>query len=93
MSALLKKLGIKENQVKPITTNKPKGKDSSDSASQRDVREKMNMTFSSHTSLISGTYYEPIYKRDENNRFLLDKNNNKVIEHYIAKTLNGSYLY
>ena len=92
MDALLDKLNIKKDQVKVPPTAKAKGKESGDTTRQRDVREKMNMTFSSHTSLISASYYEAIYQRDENNRFLLDKKGNKVVEHYIPKSLNGSYL-
>jgi hypothetical protein len=92
MDALLSKLGIKQDQVKVNVTTRTKGKDSGDSAKQRDVREKMNVTFLGNATLIGATYYEPSYARDDNNRILLDKKGNKVIEHYTPKNLNGHYL-
>ncbi len=92
MNALLNKLGIKENQVKTSTPSRTKGKDSGDSAKQRDVREKMNVTFLGNATLIGATYYEPSYARDDKKRILVDKQGKKVIEHYTPKNLNGHYL-
>ena len=92
MDALLSKLGIKQDQVKVNVATRTKGKDSGDSSTQRNVREKMNVTFLGNATLIGATYYEPSYARDDNNRILLDKKGNKVIEHYTPKNLNGHYL-
>ena len=92
MNALLNKLGIKQDQVKANVTTRAKGKDSGDSATQRDVREKMNVTFLGNTTLISATYYEPSYARDDNKKILKDKKNDNIIEHYIPRSLNGHFL-
>ena len=92
MNALLNKLGIKQDQVKANVTTRAKGKDSGDSATQRDVREKMNVTFLGNTTLINATYYEPSYARDDNNKILKDKKGESIVEHYTPKNLNGHYL-
>ena len=91
-SALLKRLGIKEDQVaKPTST--PRGrKETTDSVFVKDVRAKMNMAYISHTSLVSASYLEPTFKRDANNKILLDKNNKKVVDTYLPKNINGQYI-
>jgi len=91
-SALLKRLGIKEEQViKPTRATRGK-KETTDSAFVKDVRAKMNMEYISHTTLASASYLEPTFKRDANNKILLDKNNKKVVENWIPKNLNGQYI-
>ena len=93
MNALLKKLGIKENQVINTAPVRAKGKETTDSDFLRQVRLQMNNTFISHSELVNNaTYFEPIYKRDANNRILLDKDGNKAIQGYKTKTLTGQYV-
>ena len=93
MDALLEKLGIDKNDVIANTTAKAKGKETTDSDSLRNVRKLMNNTFLQHTELVNNaTYFEPMFKRDENKRILLDKDNKKVVEGYKQKSLTGSFI-
>ena len=93
MNALLDKLGIDEKDVIANTTAKAKGKETTDSDALRNVRKLMNNTFLGHTELVNNaTYFEPKFKRDSNNRILLDKDNKKVVEGYKQKSLTGSFI-
>ena len=93
MDALLEKLGIDKSDVIANTTAKAKGKETTDSDSLRNVRKLMNNTFLQHTELVNNaTYFEPMFKRDENKRILLDKDNKKVVEGYKQKSLTGSFI-
>jgi len=93
MNALLEKLGIDKSDVIANTTAKAKGKETTDSDALRNVRKLMNNTFLQHTELVNNaTYFEPMFKRDENKRILLDKDNKKVVEGYKQKSLTGSFI-
>ena len=93
MNALLDKLGINESDVIANTTVRAKGKETSDSETLKSVRKLMNNTFLGHTELVNNaTYFEPKFKRDANNRILLDKDNKKVVEGYKQKSLTGSFI-
>ena len=93
MNALLDKLGINESDVIANTTVRAKGKETSDSETLKSVRKLMNNTFLGHTELVNNaTYFEPKFKRDSNNRILLDKDNKKVVEGYKQKSLTGSFI-
>ena len=93
MNALLEKLGIDKNDVIANTTAKAKGKETTDTDALRNVRKLMNNTFLQHTELVNNaTYFEPMFKRDENKRILLDKDNKKVVEGYKQKSLTGSFI-
>ena len=37
-------------------------------------------------------YLEPIFKRDSNNKILLDKDNQKVVQGYKTKNLTGNHV-
>lgn len=91
-SALLKRMGIKETQIVTPTKAVRGKKETSDSPKVRNVREQMNNTFQGFCTLISASYLEPIFKRDENKKILLDKDNKKAIEGYLQKNLNGQYV-
>ena len=93
MNALLEKLGIDKSQVIANTTVRAKGKETSDSETLKSDRKLMNNTFLGHTELVNNaTYFEPKFKRDANNRILLDKDNKKVVEGYKQKSLTGSFI-
>ena len=93
MNKLMEKLGINKDQVIAPTPVRAKGKETTDSDLLRQVRLQMNNTFISHSELVnSATYFEPIYKRDANNRITLDKNKEKAIEGFKTKTLCGQYV-
>ena len=90
MNKLMEKLGINKDQVLASVPARAKGKETTDSDLLRQVRLQMNNTFISHSELVNNaTYFEPIYKRDANNRILLDKQGNKAIEGYKTKSLSG----
>ena len=91
-NALLKRLGIKETQVIQPTKATRGKKETTDTTFVKDVRAKMNMAFISHTSLVSASYLETIFARDEDKKILLDKNRKKVVEGYTPKNLNGQYI-
>ena len=93
MNKLMEKLGIDKSQVVVSTPTRAKGKETTDSDLQRQVRLQMNNAFIAKTELVnSATHFETIYKRDDNNRILLDKNGEKAIEGYKTKSLTGQYL-
>ena len=93
MNALLEKLGIDKSDVIANTTVRAKGKETSDSETLKSVRKLMNNTFLEHTDLVNNaTYFEPKFKRDANNRIILDKDNKKVVEGYKQRSLTGSYI-
>ena len=93
MNALLEKLGIDKSDVIANTTVRAKGKETSDSETLKSVRKLMNNTFLGHTELVNNaTYFEPKFKRDANNRIILDKDNKKVVEGYKQRSLTGSFI-
>ena len=93
MNALLSKLGVKENQIITKTTHKAKGKETTDSNELKQVRKQMNNVYVSKCSIVnSATYLQPKFKRDKNNKFLLDNEGSKVVEGYETKSLAGSYI-
>ena len=91
-SALLKRLGIKETQVIQPTKVARGKKETTDSSHIKDVRQKMNMSFLGFCSLVSASYLEPIFTRDDNNKILVDKLGKKVVDGYTHKNLNGQYI-
>ena len=92
-SKLMDKLGINKNDIVATAPVRAKGKETTDSDLLKQVRQQMNITFVSHSELVNNaTYFEPIYKRDENNRMLLDKKGNKAIEGYKTKNLTGQFI-
>ena len=91
-SALLKRLGIKETQVIQPTKVARGKKETTDSSHIKDVRQKMNMSFLGFCSLVSASYLEPIFTRDDNNKILVDKLGKKVVDGYTPKNLNGQYI-
>ena len=93
MNALYKKLGIQENQVIQATITKRGAKETTDTPFLLKVRQLMHNTFLAHTDLVNeAEYMDKKYKRDDNNRILLDKDKNKVVEGYIPKGLTGQFL-
>ena len=93
MNKLMEKLGINKNDVLVSAPARAKGKETTDSDLLRQVRLQMNNTFVSHSELVNNaTYFEPIYKRDDNSRILLDKHGKKAIEGYKTKALCGQYV-
>ena len=91
-NALLKRLGIKETQVIQPTKVARGKKETTDSSHIKDVRQKMNMSFLGFCSLVSASYLEPIFTRDDNNKILVDKLGKKVVDGYTPKNLNGQYI-
>ena len=93
MNKLMDKLGISKSDIVASAPVRAKGKETTDSDMLRQVRLQMNNTFISHSELVNNaTYFEPIYKRDANNRITLDNKGNKAIEGYKTKTLCGQYV-
>ena len=93
MNKLMEKLGINKSQVIANVATRAKGKETTDTDFLRQVRQQMNNTFISHSDLVNNaTYFEPIYKRDANNRITLDKNKEKAIEGYKTRNLTGQFL-
>jgi|TARA_Y100000034_G_C6688773_1_gene303167 hypothetical protein len=93
MNKLMDKLGISKSDIVASAPVRAKGKETTDSDRLRQVRLQMNNTFISHSELVNNaTYFEPIYKRDDNGRITLDKNKEKAIEGYKTKTLCGQYV-
>ena len=92
MNKLYEKLGIKESQVVAPIKARSKGKETIDTENVKQARQLMNNIYKSKTTIISGAYLLPIYKRDSNNKILLDKLGKKVIEHYESKRLIGDYI-
>ena len=92
-SKLMDKLGIKKDDIVVTTPVRAKGKETTDTELLRGIRSNMNNVFISNASIVnSGTYYVPIYKRDENGKFLLDKKNQKVLDGYTRKNLTGQHI-
>ena len=92
-SKLMSKLGIKETDIVATAPVRAKGKETTDSDLTKEVRQQMNITFVSRSELVNNaTYFEPIYKRNESGKILLDKDWNKAIEGYKTKTLCGQYV-
>ena len=91
-NALLKRLGIKETQIVQPTKVARGKKETTDSSHIKDVRQKMNMSFLGFCSLVSASYLEPIFTRDDNNKILVDKLGKKVVDGYTPKNLNGQYI-
>ena len=89
---MLKAMGIDESQVIKPKLAKRSPKETTDTPKVKGIREDMQMTYVSGTSLISASYLEPKYKRDSNNKILLDKEGNKAIEGYLPKSLKGQYI-
>ena len=53
----------------------------------------MNNKFIEFTALVNNaTYFDPKYQRNDKNRIVLDKDNKKVIEGYVTKTLTGQFI-
>ena len=93
MDALMKKLGINKDNVLASVKVKGKGKETTDTPFLKKVRQLMNNTFIANTDLVNNaTYFHPQYQRDDKNRIVVDKNNEKVIEGYVTKTLTGQFL-
>ena len=90
-SALLKRLGIKETQVIQPTKVTRGRKETTDTTFVKDVRQKMNMAFLGHCSLISASYLDTIFKRDDKNR-IVTKDGKKLVDGYTPKSLNGQYI-
>ena len=73
-SKLMSKLGIKETDIVAPAPVRAKGKETTDSDLTKEVRQQMNITFVSRSELVNNaTYFEPIYKRNESGKILLDK--------------------
>ena len=90
MSNLMKKLGIKETQVKSTTPSAKKGNEAQDLPNVALARQQMKNTFVSNTKLVnSGTYYEPNYER-KNGKLVKDDDGNKIIKDYTPKQFCGS---
>ena len=93
MNALMKKLNIKETQVINNTPKRAKGKETTDSDKVKQVRKQMHNTYVSSCELVNNAhYFHPTYKRDKNNKILLDDNGNKAIESYTQKSLTGQFI-
>ena len=92
-SKLMSKLGIKETDIVATAPVRAKGKETTDSDLTKEVRQQMNITFVSRSELVNNaTYFEPIYKRNESGKILLDKDRNKAIEGYKTKNLTGQFI-
>ena len=90
MSNLMKKLGIKETQVKSATPSAKKGNEAQDLPNVALARQQMKNTFVSNSKLVnSGTYYEPNYER-KNGKLVKDDDGNKIIKDYTPKQFCGS---
>ena len=93
MDALMKKLGIQENQVIQATITKRGAKETKDTPLLLKVRQLMHNTFLAHTDMVSSAeYMDKQYKRDDKNRIVIDKDKNKVVDGYIPKGLMGQFL-
>ena len=93
MNKLMQKLGIDKSDVIANVVTRAKGKETTDTDFLRQVRQQMNNTFIGHSQLVNNaTYFEPIYKRDDKNRIVLDKNKEKAIEGYKTRNLTGQFI-
>ena len=92
-SKLMDKLGINKNDIVATAPVRAKGKETTDSDLTKEVRQQMNITFVSRSELVNNaTYFEPIYKRNESGKILLDKDRNKAIEGYKTENLTGQFI-
>ncbi len=92
MSNLMKKLGIKESQVKSTTTSTKKGNEAQDLPNVALARQQMKNTFISNSKLVnSGTYYEPNFERKDG-KLVKDSDGNKIITSYTPKQFCGSVI-
>ena len=93
MEQLLKKLGISKTDVIASVRTKGGGKETTDSVLLKKIRNLMNNKFLEFTALVNNaTYFAPKYQRNDKNRIVLDKDNKKVIEGYVTKTLTGQFI-
>ena len=93
MSSLMKKLGIKESQVKASATRSTKGNEAQDLPQVKLARQQMKNTFLSNAKIVnSGTYYEPQYKKDSNGKLAKDSDGNKILESYEQKQFAGTVI-
>ena len=93
MSNLLKRLGIKESDVKANSTSTKKGNEAQDLPQVKLARQQMKNTFLTNATIVnSGTYYEPNYKRGENGKLAKDSDGNKVIKDYTPKQFAGTVI-
>ena len=93
MSSLMKKLGIKESQVKTSATRSTKGNEALDLPQVKLARQQMKNTFLSNAKIVnSGTYYEPQYKKDSNGKLAKDSDGNKILEGYEQKQFAGTVI-
>tara|TARA_Y100000593_G_C4079840_1_gene223328 strand:+ start:31 stop:402 length:372 start_codon:yes stop_codon:yes gene_type:complete len=88
----MKKLGIKESQVKSTTTSTKKGNEAQDLPNVALARQQMKNTFISNSKLVnSGTYYEPNFERKDG-KLVKDSDGNKIITSYTPKQFCGSVI-
>ena len=93
MSNLMKKLGIKESQVKTSATRSTKGNEAQDLPQVKLARQQMKNTFLSNARIVnSGTYYEPQYKKDSSGKLAKDSDGNKILEGYEQKQFAGTVI-
>ena len=93
MSELMKKLGIKESQIKTSNLKSTKGKETQDLPNVKLARQQMKNTFLTNAKIVnSGTYYEPIYEKDNNNKLVKDSDGNKVLKGYEQKQFAGTVI-
>jgi len=93
MNALTKKLGIKESQIINNTPKRAKGKETTDSDEVKQIRKQMHNVYNSNCKLVNNAdYYLPKYKRDKDNKFLLDKEGKKAVEGWTQKSLAGQFI-
>ena len=93
MNKLMERLNITKSDIVATTPVRSKGKETTDSELVKQVRVTMNNAFISNSELVnSATYLEPIFKRDSNNKILLDKDNQKVVQGYKTKNLTGNHV-
>tara|TARA_R100001530_G_scaffold132718_1_gene105396 strand:- start:539 stop:913 length:375 start_codon:yes stop_codon:yes gene_type:complete len=89
----MKKLGIKESQVKASATRSTKGNEAQDLPQVKLARQQMKNTFLSNAKIVnSGTYYEPQYKKDSNGKLAKDSDGNKILEGYEQKQFAGTVI-
>jgi len=93
MNKLMERLNITKSDIVASAPLRSKGKETTDSDLVKLVRVSMNNTFTSQSEILnSATYFEPIYARDDSNKFLLDKKGDKTIQGYKTKNLMGNHI-
>lgn len=90
--AMLKRLGIKKEQIQAEVKQVARGKETTDSTKVKDARQKMNMEFIKYSDLFSANFFAPKYARDDKNKILKDKNGESIVEKWIPKVLNGQFI-